>query len=193
MRLFTAVVPPEHVVEDLEAFIDPRREAADFRWTLSEQWHVTLGFMPRVEDRRLDELVERLERAGGRRTAFELSVGGGGAFPNAARGKLLYADLRHAPEAQQELRHLATGARAAATRTGIEVDGARFRPHLTLARLRRPQELSNWVRLLDAYDGPAWLVEEFALVASHLGEGPRNRPRYEVLQTFPLAQDRGST
>jgi hypothetical protein len=26
------------------------------------------------------------------------------------------------------------------------------------------------------------------LIESHLGEGPRNRPRYEVLQTFPLGR-----
>ena len=34
--------------------------------------------------------------------------------------------------------------------------------------------------------GPAWTVEEIALVASYLGEGPRNRPRHEVVETFSL-------
>ena len=70
------------------------------------------------------------------------------------------------------------------------MDGKRFRPHLTLARLGHPDNVTSWVRLLEAYSGPAWLVEEIALVASHLGEGPRRRPRHEVVGTYQLA-DRG--
>ena len=44
--------------------------------------------------------------------------------------------------------------------------------------------MSSWVRLLDGYAGPPWTVEEFALIASHLGEGPRKRPRYELVESF---------
>ena len=61
---------------------------------------------------------------------------------------------------------------------------------LTLGRLGRPDNVTSWVRLLDAYDGPAWAVDEIHLVASHLGEGPRKRPRYEVLETFGLGGGR---
>ena len=46
--------------------------------------------------------------------------------------------------------------------------------------------MSSWVRLLDGYAGPPWTVEEFALIASHLGEGPRKRPRYELVESFTL-------
>ena len=188
MRLFAAIVPPAAVVEDLEAFLAVRREAAPFRWTLPEHWHLTLAFMPEVADRRLDDLVERLGRAAARRTPFVLRVEGGGAFPNAARAKVLYADVVRDDHAATELPRLATGARAAATKAGAGAEGGRFRAHLTLARLGRPQEVSNWVRLLDAYRGPEWAVEEFALVASHLGEGPRKRPRYETVETFRLGR-----
>jgi 2'-5' RNA ligase len=44
------------------------------------------------------------------------------------------------------------------------------------------------VRVLDAYRGPTWRADEVSLVQSHLGEGPRRRPRYEVLETFPLGK-----
>lgn len=186
MRLFAAVVPPLEVVEDLEAFLSARRESGAFRWTVSEQWHLTLAFMGSVAERKLDDLVERLARAGRKRSAFELSFAGGGAFPNAARAKLLYAGVAGDEQAREELSRLATGARAAATRAGAEVDGARFRPHLTLARIGRPQDVTNWVRLLDSYSGPSWTVEEFVLFESHLGEGPRGRPRHVVLETFAL-------
>lgn len=188
MRLFAAVIPPDHVVEDLDAFLAPRREAGPFRWTLPEQWHLTLAFMPDVEERRLDDLVERLARAAKRRTAFRLRVGGGGAFPNAGRARVLFAGVDGNESARTELSRLATGARAAASKAGAEPEGGKFRAHLTLARLGRPAEVSSWVRLLDGYVGPDWEVGELALVASYLGEGPRKRPRYEVLETNMLAR-----
>ena len=83
---------------------------------------------------------------------------------------------------------MATGARAAVAKSGAEVDGQRFKPHLTLARVNRPVEASRFVRLLDAYDGPTWTVGELALVASYLGQGPRNRARHEVVETFSLGR-----
>ncbi len=186
MRLFAAVVPPDEVLNHLDAFLSPRREAAEFRWSLPEQWHLTLAFMPAVADRHLDDLVERLARAGRRRTPFEVRVVRGGAFPNAARARVLWAGLDTDDHARTELDRLATGARAAATRAGGEPEGGRFTPHLTLARLGRPAEVSNWVRLLDGYAGPVWTVDGFALIASHLGEGPRRRPRHEVVDTFAI-------
>jgi 2'-5' RNA ligase len=190
-RMFAGVVLPDHVIEDLDEFLAPRREAAAFRWTLPESFHVTLAFMAAVPERRLDDLVERLGRAAARRTAFDTRVTGGGAFPNAARSKLLYAGLELADDARTELDRAATGARAAATRAGIEVDGARFRPHVTVARINRPVDTTSWVRLLDAYAGPAFTVERIALIASYLGEGPRGRPRYEVVEELPLSPPRG--
>jgi 2'-5' RNA ligase len=186
-RMFAAVQPPAEAVEHLDDFLSVRREAATFRWSLPEQFHVTLAFLEDVADRHLDELLERLERAAGRRTSFAGRIAGGGAFPNPARARVLYAGLDLAADGRTELDRLATGARAAATRTGVAVDGQRFRPHVTLARLQRPTEVSNWVRLLDAYSGPAWPVDRVTLVASYLGEGPRGRPRYETVAELPLA------
>jgi 2'-5' RNA ligase len=186
MRLFAALVPPERALDDLDDFLEVRREAGPFRWTQPDQVHVTLAFLADVPERSLDELVERLGRAAARRTAFETAIAGGGAFPDAARARVLWAGLSLSEEARTEIDRLATGARAAAVKSGVEVDGGRFRPHLTVARLGRPQEVTRWVRLLDAYRGPAWTASSISLVQSHLGEGPRNRPRYEVLEEFSL-------
>jgi 2'-5' RNA ligase len=185
--MFAAVVPPADVVEHLDDFLDVRRAAGAFRWVTTEQLHVTVAFLADVPDRRLDDLVERLTRAARRRTAFATAVTGGGAFPNAARARVLWAGLDLDDHGRTELTRLATGARAAANRAGVPVDGQRFRPHVTLARLGQPQEVSSWVRLLDAYRGPSWTVDRLTLVASYLGEGPRGRPRYEPVEEFALS------
>jgi 2'-5' RNA ligase len=186
MRLFAAVVPPPVAVEHLDAFLEVRRDAAPFRWAASDQLHVTLAFLAEVEERRLDDLGERLARAAAKRTAFETRIAGGGAFPNAARARVLWAGLDLDDAGRTELDRLATGCRAAANRAGIPVDGQRFKPHVTVARMRVPEEVSDWVKLLDGYAGPPWPVDRVTLVASYLGEGPRGRPRYEEVGEFPL-------
>jgi 2'-5' RNA ligase len=190
MRLFAALVPPPEALEHLDEFLDVRRDAGDLRWVQADQVHVTLAFLASVPERALDDLVERLGRAATRRTAFETAVAGGGAFPNVGRAKVLWAGLDLDEPGRTELDRLATGCRAAASRAGIEVDGARFRPHLTVGRTRAPHDISSWVRLLDSYAGPRWRADELTLVRSHLGEGQRGRPRHVPIHTFPLAAGR---
>ena len=185
MRMFVAAVPPPEVVEHLEEFLSVRRDAAAYRWTVPDQWHVTLAFLAEVPDRVYDDLVERLTRAARKRHPMRATIAGGGAFPNVGRAKVLWAGLEL--DDAEELRRMATGARAAGSKAGIEVAGERFKPHITVARTGRPVEATTWVRLLDAYRGPEYELDEISLIASHLGEGPRKRPRYEVMETFPLA------
>ena len=184
-RMFVAVVPPDEVLEHLEEFVSPRRGEVPFRWTDPEQWHLTLAFSRAVPDRAYDDLVDRLTRAARKRNPIEARIAGGGAFPDVARARIVYAGI---DTDREELRRMATGARAAVAKSGAEVDGQRFTPHLTLARINRPVEATRFVQLLDAYDGPTWTVEELALVASYLGEGPRNRARHEVVETFSLGR-----
>lgn len=187
MRMFIALPLPEAVKEDLAEFLEPRQEAGTralgLRWTLPEQWHVSLAFLPEVADRNTDELLERLQRVASRRKPFELRMAGAGAFPHAGHAKVLWAGLEHDGE---ELMRLAGGVRAAAAKAGIEVDGGRFRPHLTLARLGRPADVTRVLSVLEQYAGPSWLAGEIALVASHLGQGPHGRARHEVQARFEL-------
>jgi 2'-5' RNA ligase len=191
--MFVALAPPQPALEHLEEFLSPRQEAgAGLRWTVPEQWHLTLAFFGDVAERHLDDLVERLGRAAARRTAVELTIAGGGAFPNPGRAKVVYAAVDAAGR-DEELRRMATGARAAGTRSGAGGEGGRFHPHVTLARSGRPIEATRWIRVMEAYRGPAWTASELVLVESHLGEGPRRRPRYEVVETFPVGRNPGVT
>ena len=185
--MFVAVIPPEEVGGDLDAVRSVRRSAGAasderWRWTLADHWHVTLAFAAHVPDRAFDELCDRLESAAGKHSAYDTRIRGGGAFPHPDAARVLFAGVEGAFDS------LARAARAAVSTSGIAVDGQRFHPHVTLARLGRPANVTKWVRLLDAYSGPAGSVSELALVESPLGEGPRKRPRYEVRATFPLGR-----
>ncbi|WP_235735124.1 RNA 2',3'-cyclic phosphodiesterase [Nocardioides alcanivorans] len=188
MRLFAAVVPPGEVVEDLDFFLEARRAVADFRWTDSSQFHVTLAFMADAEEWRVDDYVSRLAGALDGSAAPELRLSGAVAFPHVAGAKVLAARVdSDFDDDLAALDALAVRTRNAAVRSGIEVDGAGFRPHVTVARVRRPMDVTRWFQLLETYDGPAWSVDHVAVIASHLGEGRRGAPRHEVVAQIPSA------
>ncbi|WP_249666194.1 RNA 2',3'-cyclic phosphodiesterase [Nocardioides faecalis] len=182
VRLFAAVVPPPQAIEHLDAFLEPRRAAADLRWTRPEQLHLTLAFMAEVPTRRLEPYVETLATSLDDLAPCELSLAGAVVFPDVSRARVLAVGATGAPADLDLLGTLAVRTRNAAVNSGIAVDGQRFRPHVTVARTGgRPMEMTSWVRLLDTYAGPSWSLDSVTLVASHLGEGPRRTPRYETV------------
>ncbi|MGW6282257.1 RNA 2',3'-cyclic phosphodiesterase [Kribbella sp. NPDC055071] len=180
MRLFVAVVPPIEVVEDLGAFVEPRRDHPDddIRWSSEQHWHITLAFLGEVPDWKTDELGERLEAAAKRQKPFELQLTGAGAFPGVPNARVLYAGVR---DESESLKHLSMTTRAAASRAGVEVEGRKFTPHVTLARLREPIDVTKWVRVFDTYDGPVWTAESVQLIESRLGEGPGHSAAYSTV------------
>ncbi len=190
VRMFVAVVPPPQVREDLDDFLASRRDAGGgLRWSDPDQFHVTLAFLADVPDRALDRLTDALGEAAGRRAVFGIRLSGGGAFPSPYAARVLFADV--ADEAGH-LPPLARAVRAAANHAGAAPDGGRFRGHLTLARSRQPVEATRWLRILDTYEGPGWVVEDVELIASHLGEWRERRPRYETVARLPLRPADGS-
>lgn len=183
-RMFVAVVPPVQVVDDLSDFLEPRRDAG-MPWIHPEQWHLTLAFMEAVPHRSIETLVEHLEEAAARRRPFSLRLAGAGAFPDPTRAKVLWLGVGGPPE----LERLAVNVRAAASTAGAPVDGKAFRPHLSLAHLKRPVEATRWLRILGTFAGRSWEVDGFDLIASHLGDGPNGRPRHQVVERFTLGAD----
>ncbi len=180
-RLFTAVLPPQGLVEELDAFLGPRRPAeARLRWTRPAGWHLTTAFMGDVPERNLDRLTEALGEAASRTPAFRIRLAGGGAFPWPLETKVLWLGLA---EGASELTDLAERCRNAAVRAGVVVDGASFRPHLTLGRANRAIDSTRLVRVLDTFDGDGWVADELVLVQSHLADRGN---RHEVLDRWVL-------
>jgi len=180
MRLFVAVVPPVEVVEALSEFVEPRRTHPDedIRWAADENWHITLAFLGEVPEYKTEELAERLESAAKRQKPFDLQLAGAGAFPSVADARVLWTGVRDESEA---LPHLAMTTRSAANKAGVTVDGRKFTPHLTLARLRQPMDVVRWVRIFDTYSGPTWTAESIELISSRLGEGPSHGSAYSTV------------
>lgn len=180
-RMFVAITPPDEVLEHLSAFLEPREQHP---WIRPEQWHLTLAFLADVPDHRQDELAEVLVCRLARRPRMRLRLSGAGAFPDPTQAKVLWMDVEGD---LAELRDTARTVRHTCNTVGATPDGQRFRPHLSVSRLRRAQDQRRWLEVLHTYDGPEWEVEDVALVASHLGRGD-NRPRHETVIVAPLGE-----
>lgn len=181
-RMFTAIHPTPEVVDTLGALIEPRRGIDEqLRFTAERLWHVTLAFMPDVSTDSEDRLDEILAETAEGIAPFEVELAGAGAFPNAAAAKVLYLGVG---AGRAELVRLQRRARNAANRAGTKVDACDPVPHLTIARTgRHAINATKWLEVLGSFPALRWRVEEFCLVASHLGHGPT---RHEMVGTYRL-------
>ena len=180
--MFLAGPPPEPVRENLEALLGPRRDAsADVRWLPPENWHLTLVFLGDVDDTRADDLVGLLQAVAERTAPFALTVSGAGCSPHADAARVLWLGVAAGAE---PLGQLARRCRTAASRVGIEVEGGRYRPHLTLGRHSRGVPVRGWLGVLDSFPSQTWLVDRCELSSSELNRGGS---RYRALDRFELA------
>ncbi|QFG69829.1 RNA 2',3'-cyclic phosphodiesterase [Ornithinimicrobium pratense] len=195
MRAFVALLPPPEVIDQLTSFLEPRRDALAaldthprWRWTRPEHLHLTLAFLPELDEWREEELEEEGMRWAARVAPLTLRLAGAGAFPDPGAARVLWAAVREEPEVEEpRLGSWASATRALASRVGARVDGTRFSPHVTVARAAgRPGLAGHLLQSLDTLHTDPWIAEEVCLIRSYLGQGPRGTPRYEVLQTWPV-------
>ncbi|SEL01833.1 RNA 2',3'-cyclic phosphodiesterase [Streptacidiphilus jiangxiensis] len=180
MRLFLAVVPPEPVLRELDAVVQPLRglpESAGLRWTGTEGWHLTLAFLGQVENADVEALEPRLERVAHRHPAHVLRIARGGRFGD----RVLWAGVGGDTHA---LRRLAESTVAAVRHTGMAVDERPFRGHLTLARAGTVRaDLKPLAAALADFEGSEWTADSLRLMRSHLGAGPAH---YETIGEWKL-------
>jgi RNA 2',3'-cyclic 3'-phosphodiesterase len=185
MRLFVAFAPPPAALAELDQAVTPlRADWPELRWASPERWHVTLAFLGEVPDTVLGGLPARLERAAGRHPSSRIRLGRAGAFPSAARARVLCSHIEGDQPELAVLSALAASVAAGARRAGAPPpdEGRRYRPHVTIARCRQPANVSPLVSTLAGFSGTTWDTGEIQLIRSHTGP----QPRYEKIGAWPL-------
>ena len=182
MRLFVAIALPADAAGELDRAVAPLRLAwPELRWTGRDAWHLTLAFLGEVDEELLGKLGDRIQRAAARHGRLSLSLGGAGAFPTAARARVLWTGVRGD---RRGLAGLAGSVAAGARRAGVPPaqERRRYEPHLTLARCRAPADVQTLVATLAGFAGTPWTASEIYLIRSRL----QDQPRYETLGAWPL-------
>jgi len=175
-RLFTGLEIPKTLGESLSLL---RGGLPGARWIDPENYHVTLRFIGDVDDDIGREVAWLLGKV--RRKDFELRLDGlqsfGGRKPRAVIASV--APSQSVMELQAEHERLMR-------RVGLEPEGRKYTPHVTLARLRDTSsfEVAEYLSARGAFRSPPFSVPRFVLFSSRasVGGGP-----YVVEAAYPLA------
>ena len=141
-------------------------------------WHLTLRFLGATTELQRDLVLGRLAQHHLPRP-FRVRFGALGAFPRPDRASVLWLGVEGGAE---DLADLAAVSEDAAQGAGFPPEDRPFHPHLTLSRIRPPEDIAP---LLDAVppSRTGMLVEAVTLFRTRLGGGP---VRYEVIDEVPL-------
>lgn len=175
-RLFTAVEIPQEIGQTLAAL---RGGLPGARWISPENYHLTLRFIGDIDDALAREIAFML--GGVRRTAFDLRMDGLASF-GGRKPRAVVAGVAPAPglyDLQAEHERLLQ-------RVGLEPEGRKYTPHVTLARLRESssRQVAEYLATRQPFRSAPFPVSRFVLYSSRasVGGGP-----YVVEAEYPLA------
>ena len=149
------------------------------RWIDPENYHITLRFIGDVDDMVAHEAASMLAQV--KRGAFDLHLEGvtsfGGRKPRAVVASVAAGRALAEMQAEQE---------RIMQRIGLEPEGRKYTPHVTLARLRAAsnRDVANYLAARGFFRTPAFKVSRFVLFSSRasVGGGP-----YVVEASYPLS------
>ncbi len=138
-RVFCAVELPDVVRARLEDHVRRlRKEVPDAAasWSRVENIHLTLKFFGNVEVKRIARISEAAERVVKQFSTFQIGVGETGVFPRPSRPQVLWIGVSDPSGQLSALQEKFENECAA---EGFEKEKRAYRPHLTIARLRKPE------------------------------------------------------
>ena len=189
-RLFYAVPIPQPAIDQISDVVSAIRAEGvpgggrDVRWVRLEGLHLTVRFLGPTLDERIEAATQALKRATDGRSAFDVSIGGGGTFPPHGRPRALWLDVR---DGEEGLVGLAGEIDRELIRGGWVLDTKPFRPHLTLARSDGVSAgAAIGARLIEAANDleVRFRADRVGLYESLTGGGPA---RYEPLEVVYLS------
>jgi 2'-5' RNA ligase len=183
VRTFVAVEIPWEVKDRAQKMIrELESTAANVKWVRPEHMHWTLKFLGNIELTDVPAVCEAVTRAVEPLAAFDLEARGAGAFPDPRRPRTVWVGTGAGSEQMIEL-HDAIEFELA--KLGYRSENRRFRPHLTIGRVRQADEgigeLGRLIQKHAEFDGGLSLVDEVVVFSSELGrEGPTHEPLCHV-------------
>jgi 2'-5' RNA ligase len=184
LRVFVAVDVPAALQGKLgAAAASLRRLPGDARWVYAAYPHLTLRFLGDWESSAVWRASAAVERVATRHRPFSLTLAGLGLFPEHGAPQVVWLGVeRGRPGLVALQRDLETELGLA----GFPPGERAFRPHVTLARLRRaePGPWREAVRRLGRDPVVSFAVEQIRVMRSEL---TRRGPVYTVLSAAPLS------
>jgi 2'-5' RNA ligase len=177
-RLFTGLEIPRHVGDSLAMM---RGGLPGARWIDPENYHLTLRFIGDIDDALARDIAGLL--GGVRRRPFEVRLDGLTSFGGRKPRALVAMATPAGPLVELQAEH-----ERLLQRLGLEPEGRKYIPHVTLARLRESssRQVADYLTARAHYRSSAFNVSRFVLFSSRssVGGGP-----YVVEAAYPLAAE----
>ena len=139
LRLFVGVSIPSEWQEELSSVVCHIKETVkDARWVPTKNMHITLKFLGACDEEVPETILAALSAGLSTVQSFSFRLGEFGAFPSPGRTRIFWMGV---DEGRDEMVDLAARTEKSLAPLGFEPECKRFHPHVTLARLKRPQDL----------------------------------------------------
>jgi RNA 2',3'-cyclic 3'-phosphodiesterase len=175
-RLFTALEIPPEIGQSLAML---RGGLPGARWIDPENYHLTLRFIGDVDGAVARDVASMLGSVS--RQQFDLRLNGLSSFGGRKPRALVAAVETTPPLLDLQAEHARL-----LQRIGLEPEGRKYTPHVTLARLRETssRQAADYLAVRQPYRSPAFRAVRFVLFSSRasVGGGP-----YVVEAAYPLA------
>lgn len=184
IRAFLAVELSSEVRSRAAQLIARLRDTtARVKWVEPRHMHLTLKFLGDVDLKQIPELSQRVSAAVAELPPFDVRAVGAGAFPNRDHARTVWIGIR---EGAEDLVTLHDYLDQQLAPLGFRSEQRRFKPHLTLGRVRGEEgadDLAERLRQYEDYVAGASDVAEVVLFSSELS---REGPEYEPISYAPL-------
>jgi RNA 2',3'-cyclic 3'-phosphodiesterase len=171
IRAFIAIDIPDDVratIEDAQTRLRETSFGVKVSWTRIANLHLTLQFLGNIEQGVVGEFKKALESVAAQHQPFEISVRGGGAFPNENRPRVVWVGCE---DNGDRLKTLALAVHDAMQPFGFTQEHRGFAAHLTIGRIKLPRPdvaLTRAVKSLKDTAFGALRVEAIHLFESQL-------------------------
>jgi len=168
IRTFIAVDIPDSIREKIARLQAKLKEKkANVKWVRPQTIHITLKFLGDVEEERIDEIGEAIERAVKGFQPFTAFVGGAGRFPNDRKPRVLWVGVKKGGNALSEL---ADRIENECAQLGFEKGKRKYSAHLTLGRVRSSKNIGSVVEAMNSmeFEGGFFEASEVLIMKSDL-------------------------
>lgn len=179
IRAFFGVPVPEPQRSQLGVFLAQcSLVAPDFRWSVTENLHLTVRFVGTVDRGVVEGIADNLDGNAG--PAVRLALGEAGTFKRSRLARVVWLGLQSGAEG---LTSLAARVESECRAAGLAPEARPFQPHLTLARARsRDGARTPELPALPALE--PWSADELILFWSHL---KKNGAEHEPIRRIALS------
>ena len=183
VRVFCALEIDDAAKQAVDEGMRPIRISLDrANWIYPGRWHVTVKFFGDNQESGLFELGNDLQTAVGERIPVQLR--GAGAFPDLREPQVIWVGVRDSGDGMKNLYRRINDV---CVPLGYPPEGRKFRPHITVARLRLSKAFPVARELTPVLDS-LFCETEFSKLTLYRSDMHEDGAVYTVLRTMTLAQ-----